>query len=74
METIKALLSNINKKDAIILGVLGVLILGVVIALIVFLATHWKWIVGIGVVVAVIAIAIFAIIKYLQYKKANPTA
>jgi hypothetical protein len=69
---IKNMLSNLNKKDAIIMGVLALLVLGLVIALITFVALNWKWIVGIGIVGVIVAGMVFGIIKYIQSK--TPTA
>jgi hypothetical protein len=72
MEKIKKILSSMSKLDlAIVIG--GAIIsLGILIALIVFAFQSWKWLVGIGVPLAVDAALIAVIVS--KVKKAISVA
>jgi MFS family permease len=68
MDKIKLIFANLNKLDAGLIISAVILAVGIVIALIVFGVQQWRWIVGIGVPMALLAVDL--VIIYQRYKKA----
>jgi hypothetical protein len=73
MDKIKTVLKNLGKLDLAIVISGAVVSLGILVALIVFAFQSWKWLVGIGVPVAVDA-ALIAIIVAKVKKALSATA
>lgn len=68
MDKIKLILANLNKLDAALVIIAVLLAVGIVAALIAFGVSQWRWIVGLGVPMA--ALAVDLVIIYQRYKKA----
>lgn len=71
MEKIKTIFKNLNKFDLTIVIGGAIISLGILIALVVFAFQSWKWLIGIGIPVAIDAALIAVIVS--KVKKALST-
>lgn len=71
MDKTKYIIRNLNKKDAAIVISAAVISLGILGAVIAFGIEQWRWLVGIGVPVAVDAALIALIVVKIKKSIAN---